>query len=333
MIVNSLVAGKTIPNGEKWTKCPGSPDKRCINIKHINGLFITGTNSNGGTWYSEDGMNWVKTNVPDSIYLNIRCINGKWIGVGSPLDDYIFYYSDDGKTWNTDNQAYYIEEIIYEAGLYVAWGGSDVLYYSDDCKTWTKATSALNVNPDSMIYVNGTFITYESSYRHTSSNGKTWSRASAPYKINYMKHVNGIIVAGTEDKGLIYSYDGLNWTQSNIKSGDFRSEIGYAEGLCYTPSTDDIIYTSKDGKTWTPVTLNFSYDYINNKIVYGNGTFFIYDFLKDSRYYIYRSTDDMETFRQIDVDDFAPINPSGIIHARGMWFAASDNGIYYSMSK
>ena len=92
-----------------------------------NGLWVAGSNSNSGLYYSEDGKVWTKSNITSGSFNNVSYANGLWVAGGSSL-----YYSEDGKVWTQSNiTSGGFNAVSYANSRWVACGSSIGLYYSD----------------------------------------------------------------------------------------------------------------------------------------------------------------------------------------------------------
>ena len=60
--------------------------------------------------------------------------------------------------------------------------------------------------------------------------GRFWTRSNITGNFNTATYANGIWVAGSGNRGLYYSQDGITWTQSNLTSGIFNTAT-YANGI------------------------------------------------------------------------------------------------------
>ena len=93
-------------------------------------------------------------------------------------------------------------------------------------------------------------------------NGMEWTQSNITSgDIFSVYNANGIWVAGS-DSGLYYSTDGKTWTQSNITSGKIFS-VYNANGIWVACSGNGLYY-STDGKAWTQSNItsgffNFAY--------------------------------------------------------------------------
>lgn len=81
-----------------------------------------------------------------------------------------------------------------------------------------------------------------------------WHYTPTTYVVRTFSFGNGLWVMGTSVNGLLYSINGLDWTQSNISSGWFN-DVVYANGTWVaagaTPSGEaPYLFYSSDGKSW-----------------------------------------------------------------------------------
>lgn len=83
-------------------------------------------------------------------------------------------------------------------------------------------------------------------------NGTEWTQSNlVGVNADNVINANGIWVAGT-DNGLYYSIDGKTWTQSNITSN--VNTLGNAMGL-WVANVGDDFYKSIDGKVWSQISI------------------------------------------------------------------------------
>jgi hypothetical protein len=95
-------------------------------IVYTNGLWVAGSDSYNGLYYSADGKTWTQSNVTNGYFNAIVYTNDLWVAGG----DNGLYYSADGKTWTQSNvTSGNFRAIVYTNGLWVA-GGDNGLYYS-----------------------------------------------------------------------------------------------------------------------------------------------------------------------------------------------------------
>lgn len=106
---------------------------------------------------------------------------------------------------------------------------------------------------------------------------------------------NGIFVGvgqefdGTNSNKVLYSADGINWSEKTIPARSYRS-VAYGNGVFIAAGYDGAVSKSTDGINWTSKTVNNSFHYTT--IVYGNGKFI----LNSSNVYIFSSIDNGENW-------------------------------------
>lgn len=188
--------------------------------------------------------------------------------------------TDDGKSFNL---------IAYANGVWVA--GAYGLYYSDDGITWTKALTT-SIQCGQILYADGIWMVAGGNNKKTyvSTDGKSWTTVST--RTDGLAYGNGVFVGKSGSSGLVYSADGLTWTQSNV-TGTIR-DVVYADGFFLATAGSNNVYKSVDGVTWE--TFAFPGGSIGaNRLAYGNGIFVLSGLLSDT-YSMYFSTDGGETW-------------------------------------
>ena len=70
----------------------------------IKRIWVAGSDSNKGLYYSEDGKNWTQSNITTrGAFYTVYYDNGIWVASGRYNDHNGLYYSEDGKTWTKNN--------------------------------------------------------------------------------------------------------------------------------------------------------------------------------------------------------------------------------------
>lgn len=164
--------------------------------------------------------------------------------------------SPDGDTWTEHvTGAGLLQDAEYLGALFVVVGRSGTIYTSPDGTTWTErisnTTEDLNsVSYNGMMYVavgtNGVVV--------TSLNGVDWTEGNIAMGLDPMRGVAfgaGVWVAAG-DMGQIYtSADAITWTEQTFAGGTaFISDVTF-DGNRFAATTQDDIYTSTDGASWT----------------------------------------------------------------------------------
>ena len=67
-----------------------------VTVYYANGIWVAGSNSYKGLYYSTDGMTWTQSNYTSGHFNSVYYANEIWI-TGSNDDG--LYYSVDGMTW------------------------------------------------------------------------------------------------------------------------------------------------------------------------------------------------------------------------------------------
>lgn len=227
-------------------------------IRYGNGMWIAGSYTNKGLYYSIDGKTWVQSNITTYNCHDAYYANGLWVAaLRSPSSSLGLWYSSDGKNWGQSNITNVSLAAVYNAnGLWVA-GGSAGFYYSADGKAWTKSSSSGYCNI--LRYGNGIWVSggpYDE-FSNYSTDGKTWARCSGMTSgVHSLAYGNGIWVA-TDEMGyqMFYSTDGKSWVEASTSSSvigfdNYMCDAYYSNGLWVALGISYFWY-STDGKIWT----------------------------------------------------------------------------------
>ena len=99
-------------------------------IYYADGIWVAGSNSDEGLWWSNDRKTWVQSNKPTDSFFCVYYADGIWVA-GSHTTG--LWWSNDGKTWTQSNKTNGGFAIIYYAdGIWVAGSDSSTgLWYSE----------------------------------------------------------------------------------------------------------------------------------------------------------------------------------------------------------
>lgn len=257
-------------DGKNWARCY-NVNASCL--CYANGCFVAAYTN--GTYYSEDGTTWTKSNLTFSASsIELYDTDGLLFVTAGANN----YYSFDGKTWNAfeNNDITTIYGIHYANGLWVIGTNSGV-YYSTNRLEWTRS----NLTEDyfkHIIYAYGVWVAAcggasKSKGVYYSKDGKTWTSCIGNSSYEFSIAVgNGMFNTG--DK---YSLDGINWQDTNLTSLDncVRAQyITYSDGVwVMSPYLNGgnigaLIY-SYDGINWTKS--NITVKSGGNFIIHANG--------------------------------------------------------------
>ena len=241
-----------IYQGTSWTQ--SNVTSGCWNFaSYNNGIWIAGSNSDKGLFYSTNGKTWTQSNVASGNCYFALYNNEIWVADSSD----VLYYSTDGKTWTRSNGG--TSDCIlasYNNGIWIAGSvNGRGLFYSMDGKTWTKSNITDNSFEKNCISYGGIWVAGPSSGNIGilySEDGKTWTQSDTKLSIKCIRYENGIWVASSLSDGLLYSMDGKTWTQSNETSGMY-DKIVYGGGIWIALESQFQTTTpmySTDGKKW-----------------------------------------------------------------------------------
>jgi hypothetical protein len=157
---------------------------------------------------------------------------------------------------------------------------------------------------------------------YSSSDGVNWEIIPDMNSFHCVKNANGIWVAKSGNsscKGLLYSNDGISWSQSNIIN-TYKGDIENANGI-WVAVSKGYVYKSADAMTWTQV-FDQGASADMDSLHYANGIWVVSSYGRGCYY----STDGIEWTKS----NITSGNAYDIKNADGMWVAVGTNGIHYS---
>lgn len=195
--------------------------------------------------------------------------------------------SSDFVTWNSQKvlSTSTAQDFAYGNGIYVIVDSSYNGYYSTDCIKWHKRTIPTNNFWSYVAFGDNKFVvvTYNNNKGAYSLNGIDWTEINIPTRNSRnLKFCNDkffITTYGTNDEldSLFYSYDGINWAETDFYNKDISmSDIAYGNGIYVVTSNSrqNGVYYSENGINWTQVQDENKFVY-GESIAYGNGKFVI----------------------------------------------------------
>lgn len=235
-------------DNSKWTAC-NNADGLSIPTIYRNGLYQAFHYNTQIYYYSTDGLNWVKSNLPEytkhPYTPDTACISwsaGKWICfTESDSNGSCLYYSTNGKTWNKStgwdsSLGMVIHTILKIRGTWVVDGYANrggCLMYSSDGVTWSE-NSALK---------------------------SSWNSLAGGDHVYDLQYIKGYFYADDWDSNYfrVQSYTDSSWTNLGTSIEDHGTRIRFGAGLIvcknwnYSTNTQKI-RLSYDGNTWTEAT-------------------------------------------------------------------------------
>jgi len=283
-------------NGQDWTPGqllnPGqynSDDLVAVNaIGFINGHYLAPGLFGGrpASWISANGQFWDLLYATDFTPLptDILSEDGRLIAVGNSG---LVATSTNGQVWTQIiGPAEQINAVVQTSwgithgnGLFVAVG-LNAVQTSPDGLVWTSRTVPPREYPWNdypwidVTYGSNRFVAISRGALTMSSlDGRDWSvqtsvQTSGNFQLRAITYGGGKFVA--VGNTIIYSADGLTWSQTNVAQAGFAG-IAYGNGLFVIAGPDGRILTSTNGVNWTSNTVA-GQPYFHT-LTFGNGLF------------------------------------------------------------
>ena len=168
-------------------------------ICYGNGKFVALINATTAA-YSEDGINWTKTNMPST-----GDVYTKW-------------------------------PVCYGNGKFVAASDTEgIAAYSEDGINWTKTAMPVSDDWRSVCYGNGKFVAIAqySNNAAYSEDGINWVKVSLPKSIGWWSICYGnrkFVIVSRSSNVSIYSADGINWSELSMPVSTDWYSVCYGNG-------------------------------------------------------------------------------------------------------
>lgn len=285
----------SLTEGSWTTSSSFAADTRIIDVIEAEGALwgITNDTTYKGIWRSTNGTSWTKLSSLDlkvnSIYYSSD--DNTFI---AGTESGIYISTDSGATFTSaggPNNAASIGRTDYGADVLFAGTSSNGLWHSSNYgRTWTQVSTIpstadvrnIPVYNDSL----GKFcVGTDSGIYYASGNGSIYTITSVTYKMQTVVcNKNVFIAAGSDSKGLYWSFDAINWNKSSdfadadvlpsCRTIVFRNGIWVALIKTSGASTYSIIW-STNGINWfyvdvKPYTDVSEFNYVGD-ISYVNG--------------------------------------------------------------
>jgi hypothetical protein len=235
-----------------WTKLLDSADwKKNYNFQMFSNRDTLWTFHPDGNWFSTNGTNWTKSQLPNSIYnlafLDYVQFNETVLGLGhfeGNIEQFTFkpeiYKTSDFKNWVTiSNQSnlpkrFFYHPFVFDNKIWIIGGEDKQTKYSDiwnspDGITWTKLKENLPFGKRSgsqIVFLNGKLYLLDNDVWN-SSDGLNWQKVTdeivkGEQIFGYSAQVfdNKIWLLGCNRNGqfssqVLFSSDGKNWLTQN----------------------------------------------------------------------------------------------------------------------
>lgn len=207
-------------NGLIWNQCIIEGHEYIFDIAYGNGTYVA-VCSGSGLAVSSDENNWSMTEE-EKVFRKIDFGNGRFVAICTNGE---IGTSADGLTWEYRQTGTDLNEVVAGDGEFLVHGDSGILK-SEDGLDWTlhEETPSISGSTLEIRYGNGIYLAADGKWLYTSTDGITWEQ--------------------NED----------TFTKGKI---DFRDGVFI---MSYFSRSPTIFSTSIDGKTWTEIDRELSFD-------------------------------------------------------------------------
>ncbi|PKL19569.1 MAG: hypothetical protein CVV49_00600 [Spirochaetae bacterium HGW-Spirochaetae-5] len=231
---------KTWTTNVYWNEYHTPTSLRCVNG------MIAVTTYQGYIYLSPDGITWPYSSKAGVGFQSITYGNGKYVAVGSYINNKNISISSNGAAWTTISSGISEEfkSVTFGNGLFVAVSSSGNISTSADGITWTSRTA--NKTPLlSVAFGNNIFIAVgNSGLIMRSVDGLTWTVINIGITfiilgVDYLR--NTFVAFGRySDNHYFISSDGLTWIMKTRAANNYSSikNIFYADCAMYEVSGD-----------------------------------------------------------------------------------------------
>ncbi len=336
-------------SGSSWSASnKGIENSSVTSFAQLGSNIFIGTDNTGIYYTSDNGKNWSqsKTNLPDSQIESLTVLKG--ILYAGTFNFYVYSSSDNGMTWqpfsNGLNDPTVFALAANDSCIYAGTISLGIFKLSYGNTTWQPVNKGfpgtvaycLAVKGDTIVagtQFDGVFISFNSgdTWLHRTSNLPNTSDNN----INTIAIQDSMVFVGRGMSGLYYSDNwGLSWT--SVDAGFFTNQqvVAFtAIGDRYYAGLSEVgIYRSLDkGKSWKLFNSNLPENIYPAKF-YWYGSYLFLGLYNSPAYpgglYRLAPGDSSWTEMKLGIN-----NPSinDIVSGHGRIFAATNNGIFYSI--
>lgn len=240
------------------------------------GRFVT-VGDAGNTLYSTDGQFWEPSAT--ATRADLRAVtygSGRFVAVGTGG---VIHHSVDGVSWTATSSGplWALTGVARGTAGYVAVSDQGIILYSADGVRWEQVWQGeeepVHIDLQAVTYGNGRYVAVGRQIL-TSTDGRTWTRASYPGVIATLRTVTyaaGIYVALGDQGKIVTSSDGVTWAdQKRFTTINQLQSVAYGQGRFVASGMGWEVYTSLDGIAWKTLKLD---DSGFAGIAFGNGLF------------------------------------------------------------
>jgi hypothetical protein len=250
------------------------------NVIH-DGTHFVGVGAAGSVLTSKDGRQWtLASTATNQHYFGVCYGGGRYIAVGNKTvgaalsTQWAISVSTDLANWthiSPPGDGPTLAAVAYGNGRYVAVGSS-VILTSTDGLSWTRATAAQALQLQSVLFAQGQFIAPDGSRIFRSLDGITWTASvSGASDLTSVAYGNGVFVAA--GNGAAISTNGVNWTTATGLSGYHALALSFGAGQFVALASSSMVLSSADGMSWVENFLGNQLYFPSGTLAYGNGIF------------------------------------------------------------
>ena len=207
------------------------------------------------TWSWDDESPWETINsFQSNAYTVTWCESLGLFVVGGKYTPLTVNISRDGKEWQQTNTTYYdnYQEPMVSATdkPIIVWGAKT----SVDGLNWVENNKLYGF----VVYCNGMFINSVNYDIYTSTDGFTWNIAAFSTLAYTVRAYGNNKYVGISSNGygrIVYSGDLITWNYANSTGGEYgiqyTKDVSFGNGVFVSYNTNNDIYTSTDGISWT----------------------------------------------------------------------------------
>ena len=207
------------------------------------------------TWSWDDESPWETINsFQSNAYTVTWCESLGLFVVGGKYTPLTVNISRDGKEWQQTNTTYYdnYQEPMVSATdkPVIVWGAKT----SVDGLNWVENNKLYGF----VVYCNGMFINSVNYDIYTSTDGFTWNIAAFSTLAYTVRAYGNNKYVGISSNGygrIVYSGDLITWNYANSTGGEYgiqyTKDVSFGNGVFVSYNTNNDIYTSTDGISWT----------------------------------------------------------------------------------
>jgi len=273
---NQITSVSTEPGTSTLAQFSVLPNAGIIRV-NPNGQYLAlnvgtdGSSTNSNIWYSNDGLNWVRSNFTAGFQK--RVYDAAWspkLGMWCVAGYNVVHYSTDGIGWQDNYIAGDYRAICWseEKEMFVMTGAPNYFAYSTNGTTWSAGSNnfgpGLQAHYTSVIYAPKLGLFYATASQFHLSNGYkaaqstdgiNWSPASHPSTSEFFKSVTwnddaqqAVVTINSTSRHYSVSTDLQTWTDAKTIPGLYP--LGISGQVVWSDEAGEYVATGQDHKVY-----------------------------------------------------------------------------------